>query len=81
MSFDSIFFISCFLPVLLAAYWLIPGTKLKNWVLLVVGLVFYAFGGLTGIGLLLAAALGNFLLGEGMIQSFVCNDNVIVITK
>jgi len=63
MSFDSIFFISCFLPVLLIVYWLIPGTKMKNWVLLVVGLVFYAFGGLTGIGLLLAAALGNFLLG------------------
>ena len=56
--FFSIFFISCFLPVLLAVYWLIPGTKGKNWVLLVVGLVFYAFGGLTGIGLLLAAALG-----------------------
>ena len=37
MSFDSIFFISCFLPVLLAVYWLIPGTKGKNWVLLVVG--------------------------------------------
>ena len=63
MSFDSIFFVSCFLPILLAVYWLIPGTKLKNWVLLAVGLVFYAFGGLTGIALLLAAALVNFLLG------------------
>ena len=63
MSFDSIFFISCFLPVLLAVYWLIPGTRAKNWVLLAVGLVFYAFGGVTGIALLLAAALVNYLLG------------------
>ena len=30
MSFDSIFFISCFLPVLLIVYWLIPGTKLRK---------------------------------------------------
>lgn len=77
MSFDSIFFISCFLPVLLAVYWLIPGTKAKNWVLLVVGLVFYAFGGLTGIGLLLAAALGNFLLGL-LIQKNIAPKAVMV---
>lgn len=77
MSFDSIFFISCFLPVLLAVYWLIPGTKLKNWVLLIVGLVFYAFGGLTGIGLLLAAALGNYLLGL-LIQKNIAPKAVMV---
>lgn len=60
---DNIFFLSCFLPLVLAAYWLIPGIKGKNAVLLVGSLVFYSFGSLTALGLLLAMILVNYLLG------------------
>ena len=60
---DNIFFLSCFLPLVLAAYWLVPGLKGKNTVLLVCSLLFYSFGSLTGLALLLAMALANYLLG------------------
>lgn len=63
MGFDSIFFISCFLPAALLLYWLIPGRRGKNIALLCMGLVFYAFGSIAALGLLVAAALGNYLLG------------------
>ena len=60
---DNIFFLSCFLPLILAAYWLIPWLKGKNAVLLIGSLVFYSFGSLTGLGLLLGMILVNYLLG------------------
>ena len=63
MNTDSVIFISCFLPLCLAAYWLIPQTKGKNIVLLVASLVFYSFGSLTGLMILLGCALVNYLLG------------------
>ena len=63
MNFDSIFFVSCFLPVVLVLYWLIPGWKAKNWLLLVMSLVFYSFGSLSGLLLLLCCCLVNYLLG------------------
>ena len=63
MSFDSVIFLSCFLPALLIAYWLIPGLKAKNWVLLIFSLIFYSFSGLSGLVLLMALALFNFLMG------------------
>lgn len=63
MNLDSIFFVSCFLPVTLVLYWLIPGLRGKNWLLLVISLVFYSFGSLTGLLILLACCLVNYLLG------------------
>ena len=60
---DNIFFLSCFLPLVLAAYWLIPWLKGKNAVLLIFSLLFYSFGSLTGLALLLAMVLVNYLLG------------------
>ena len=63
MSFDSVIFLSCFLPALLVLYWLIPGLKAKNAVLLVFSLVFYSFSGFSGLALLLGLTLCNFLLG------------------
>lgn len=63
MNLDSVFFVSCFLPVALVIYWLMPGIRAKNAVLLVVSLVFYSFGSLTGLVLLGAVSLANYLLG------------------
>lgn len=60
---DNIFFLSCFLPLALAAYWLVPGLKGKNAVLLVCSLLFYSFGSLTSLALLMVMALANYLLG------------------
>ena len=60
---DNIFFLSCFLPLALAAHWLMPPLKGKNAVLLVFSLLFYSLGGLGALLLLAAVALVNFLLG------------------
>ena len=60
---DNIFFLSCFLPIALITYWLIPGIKGKNAVLLVFSLLFYSFGSLPSLGLLVGMALINYLLG------------------
>ena len=60
---DNIFFLSCFLPLVLIIYWLIPGMKGKNAVLLVFSLLFYSFGSLSSLGLLVGMALINYLLG------------------
>ena len=43
MVFNSIFFIFCFLPVFMLIYYLVPG-KLRNLILFLGSLVFYAWG-------------------------------------
>ena len=63
MSLESIGLISCLLPLTAALYFLIPWERGKNWVLLAAGLLFYAFGSLPGVALLLLVALVNYLLG------------------
>lgn len=63
MNFDSVIFISCFLPALLILYWLIPGLKGKNWLLLVFSLLFYSFGGPVSLLFLVVLTLTNYLLG------------------
>ena len=63
MSFDSVIFLSCFLPLLGAAHTLVRGTRARNALLLAAGLVFYAFGSLSGMLLLLACAAVNYGFG------------------
>lgn len=63
MGFDTIFFLSCFLPICLALYYGLPGLKAKNIVLLVLSLLFYAFGSISALLLLLAPWVANYLLG------------------
>ena len=66
LSPDSAFFILCFLPVLGILYFLLPGERARNGLLLAGSLVFCAFGRLSGLLLLLAFALVNWLLGLGI---------------
>ena len=63
MSFDSPLFLACFLPLLVVLYWLIPVRRGRNWLLLLAGLLFYAFGSLQGLGLLLLSAVINYAFG------------------
>ncbi len=63
MNFDSPSFLFFFLPVLLILEALLRSTRAKNCLLCLAGLVFYAFGELWALGLLLASALTNWLLG------------------
>lgn len=63
MNFYSPFFIACFLPVSLLIYLPLRNKKAGNVLLLVLGLLFYSFGSLSGLVLLLAAAVVNYLFG------------------
>ena len=64
MNLDSIFFISVFLPLVLALYYLVSDLRLKNTLLLLAGLVFYACGSLYSLLVLVIIAFLNFLLGK-----------------
>ena len=44
MEFSSLYFLYLFLPLTLLAYFLVPGLRLKNIVLLAASLLFYAWG-------------------------------------
>ncbi len=67
MSLDSIIFISCFLPLVLALHWLVP-RKGRTAVLLALSLAFYAFCGLPALLVLVLSIAGNYgislLLGK-----------------
>src|ERR1700722_8133619 len=63
MVFSSPLFLFLFLPVVLTVYALLPGTKSRNFFLLLVSLVFYAWGEIGFIFLLLASTAINYFLG------------------
>ncbi len=63
MVFSSPLFLFLFLPVVLAIYAVLPGVRSRNFWLLLVSLVFYAWGEVGFILLLLASTLMNYLLG------------------
>ena len=63
MVFSSPLFLFLFLPVVLALYAMLPGIRLRNLVLLIVSLLFYAWGEVGFIFLLLGSTLVNWALG------------------
>ena len=63
MSFDSPTFLFFFLPLLLILEAVIRPVRAKNVFLCAAGLVFYAFGELWAMALLVISALVNWLLG------------------
>jgi alginate O-acetyltransferase complex protein AlgI len=63
MVFSSPIFLFLFLPVVLTVYVLLPGIKIRNFWLLLMSLVFYAWGQIDFILLLLASTLVNYGLG------------------
>jgi len=64
MVFSSPLFLFLFLPVVLTVYFLLPGLRARNSWLLAVSLLFYAWGEIGFIVLLLISTLINFELGK-----------------
>lgn len=64
MVFSSAIFLFAFLPVLYIVYRLVPGIRAKNAVLLVSSLIFYSFGDIRHLPLLLASILVNWGAGR-----------------
>ncbi len=63
MAFSSLIFVFGFLPAFLLLYWLVKGVKGRNLVLLGFSLLFYAFGGLRYLILLLVMTLVGWASG------------------
>ena len=69
MNTDSVVFLSCFLPLAVLLYRLIPGKMPRNILLLTASLLFYSFGSLAGLAILLIAAIANYLFAKLMAKS------------
>lgn len=63
MEFNSAIFLFCFLPVLTILLVIVRNPRASNILLLAAGLIFYSFGQLSGLLLLLTAAFLNYLFG------------------
>ena len=82
MVFSSLFFLYVFLPLCVLIYFLCPGLRAKNTVLLIFSLIFYAWGEPVYLLLMVAVAAANWgfglLLGKRREKKFltlavVCN--------
>ena len=68
MLFNSVLFIVFFLPPAILLYWLVPG-KVKNKVLLLESLIFYAFGNMKYLPLAVGMVFVNYLFALWMGQT------------
>ena len=57
MLFSSLIFVCAFLPLFFALYYLLPKRSLRNALLLIFSLFFYAWGRVVYLPLILAASL------------------------
>lgn len=64
MVFSSITFLSVFLPVVFLLHCILPGMKVKNGLLIVASLLFYAYGEPVYVLLMLASVLSNYIAGN-----------------
>ena len=79
MQIESAFFLFCFFPLLALLYPLCRKEKRGNWILLIAGLVFYSFGSLQGLLILIASAAVNYFLGKEIAKgyTFLCTVGVV----
>ncbi len=61
MVFSSLLFISVFLPAVLILYWILPGMRSRNILLLIASLCFYAYGEPVYVFLMIGTALLNYI--------------------
>lgn len=64
MVFSSLTFLCIFLPVVLALYYLLPGLRIRNILLIVVSLLFYAYGEPLYVLLMIISIFINYLFGR-----------------
>ena len=64
MVFNSAAFLFLFLPVSLLLFRLVPGARGKNILLCLLSAVFYAFGGLAQLPVLVLSAVWNYVFGR-----------------
>ncbi|MGZ3942414.1 MAG: MBOAT family O-acyltransferase, partial [Bacteroidia bacterium] len=63
MLFSSAIFLFYFLPAVLLFYYLAPNINLKNKILLLFSLIFFAWGGIYFTAILLCSIVFNYFIG------------------
>ena len=97
MVFSSAIFLFVFLPIVCALYFIVPGIKGKNTLLIIASLIFYAFGEPIYILLMIGSIIANYIFGlmEGrfskanniagkkivLIIAVICNIGVLCVFK
>ena len=66
MVFSSMVFLSVFLPITFLLYLLIPTLKFKNYFLIGVSLIFYAYGEPIYVFLMIGSSFMNYLFGKAI---------------
>ncbi|MBM6828822.1 MBOAT family protein [Anaerotignum lactatifermentans] len=66
MVFSSLTFLCVFLPLVLALYYALPSLRLRNMLLILVSLLFYAYGEPVYVLLMIASILLNYVFGRTM---------------
>lgn len=64
MVFSSAIFLFAFLPIVFLIYFTIPSIKLKNALLIIASLIFYAFGEPVYVFLMIASTVFNYAFGR-----------------
>ncbi|MCI9322184.1 MAG: MBOAT family protein [Lachnospiraceae bacterium] len=86
MVFSSIEFLLYFLPIFILIYMAVP-QKLKNAVLMLGSMVFYAYGDLRWLGLLAVSTAANYMLARvinrrsGLIAALAVNIGILILFK
>lgn len=70
MVFSSAIFLFVFLPIVCALYFIVPGIKGKNTLLIIASLIFYAFGEPIYVLLMIGSIIANYI--------FVCGREDLV---
>ena len=63
MVFSSIVFLYIFLPIMLIIYFIVPN-KLKNAVMIIASLIFFAWGEIRYIFIMLVLAIMDYICGK-----------------
>lgn len=89
MLFSSTIFLFIFMPIVFGLIYLIPSTKIQNYILLVASLIFYAWGEPIYIFLMIETVLINYILAlsfndkkrKFLILSIIINLSILAVFK
>lgn len=78
MVFSSLVFLCIFLPVVLVLYYVLPGIRLKNALLILASLFFYAYGEPVYVLLMLFSTVINYLFGLWVSESVLYKRKILL---
>ena len=63
MVFSSAIFLFLFFPIVCALYFIVPGIRAKNGLLIIASFIFYAFGEPIYVLLMIGSIIVNYIFG------------------